>query len=269
MATSKSVIQGNTGVATVNGQHQIVVDAQAHGTGAEQEQLLTVADALQPLLGENTAIVADAGYHSEANLDGLAERGVDAWIADPQMRNRDPRFTGQKKHKDKPGPLHDKSGKPNKPATRDARFKPADFDFDPEIRCCICPAGKPLYVNGCECKINGYRLMKFQGAKQDCQPCALRAQWLRNPETTITRQVSFFLGRRDGSENRIAQMKTRIDSPTGRRRIGQRFAAVEPVFGSFVRFRARRNGGQGAAQTDQNPGRCRARSNHFRCSAWQ
>jgi transposase len=233
MATSKGVIQGYTGVATVDGQHQIVVDAQAHGTGAEQELLLTVVDALQPLLGENTALVADAGYHSEANLDGLAERGVDAWIADPQMRSRDPRFAEQKKHKDKPDPLHDKSAKPNKGTKRDARFKPADFDFDQQNRCCICPAGKQLYGNGSECTINGYRVMKFQGAKQDCQPCPLRDQCLRNPEKTISRQVSFFLGRRDGGENRIAQMKTRIDSPTGRRRIGQRFAAVEPVFGNL------------------------------------
>ena len=43
----------------------------------------------------------------------------------------------------------------------------------------------------------------------------------------------FFLGRRDGGENRIEQMKARIDSPTGRQRIGPRFAAVEPVFGNL------------------------------------
>lgn len=233
MATGKGVIQGYTGVATVDGQHQIVVDAQAHGTGAEQELLLTVVDAIKPLLGEKTAIVADAGYHSEANLDGLAKRGVDAWIADPQMRSRDERFAEQKKHKDKPDPLHDKSATPGKTPRHDARFKPADFDFDQENRCCICPAGKQLYGNGSECTINGYRVMKFQGAKQDCQPCALRGQCLRTPEKTITRQVAFFLGRRNGSENRITQMKTRIDSQAGRRRIGQRFAAVEPVFGNL------------------------------------
>ena len=40
------------------------------------------------------------------------------------------------------------------------------------------------------------------------------AQFPRNPEKTITRLVSFFLGRRDGGEYRIAQ----------------RFAAVEPMF---------------------------------------
>lgn len=230
MATSKGVIQGYTGVATVDEQHQIVVDAQAHGTGSEQELLLTVVDAVTPLLGESTAIVADAGYHSEDNLKGLAERGVDAWIADPQMRQRDERFADQGKHKAKPDPLHDKSRKPVKPG---ARFKPADFQFDESTRCCICPAGKKLYSNGSECTINGYRVMKFQGAKQDCQPCALREQCLRKPEKTIARQVSFFFGRRDAGENWIEQMKARIDSPAGRQRIGQRFATVEPVFGNI------------------------------------
>ncbi|MET5019967.1 hypothetical protein AAHH78_33245, partial [Burkholderia pseudomallei] len=39
MATAKGVVQGYTGVATVDAAHQIVVDAQAHGTGSEQELL--------------------------------------------------------------------------------------------------------------------------------------------------------------------------------------------------------------------------------------
>ena len=151
---------------------------------SEQELLLAVVDAVTPILGKNTAIVADAGYHSEDNLKGLAERGVDAWIADPQMRSHDERFADQGKHKAKPDPLHDKSAKPAKPG---ARFKPADFQFDQSTRCCICLAGKKLYNNGSECTINGYRAMKFQGAQQDCQPCSLRGQCLRKPEKTITR----------------------------------------------------------------------------------
>ena len=40
MATSKAVIQGYTGVAAVDAKHQVIVDAQAHGTGSEQELLL-------------------------------------------------------------------------------------------------------------------------------------------------------------------------------------------------------------------------------------
>ena len=39
MATSKGMIQGYCGVAAVDGAHQIIVEAQAHGSGCEQELL--------------------------------------------------------------------------------------------------------------------------------------------------------------------------------------------------------------------------------------
>lgn len=46
MATSKGVIQGYAGVAAVDAKHQIIVEAQAHGTGSEQALLIPV---VQPL----------------------------------------------------------------------------------------------------------------------------------------------------------------------------------------------------------------------------
>ncbi len=79
MATSKGVIQGYTGVAAVDAKHQIIVDAQAHGTGSEQELLVPVVKAIQGALSDAQALItqtslitADAGYHSEANLKQLA-----------------------------------------------------------------------------------------------------------------------------------------------------------------------------------------------------
>ena len=45
MAISKGVIQGYTGVAAVDEKAQIIVEAQAHGTGSEQELLLPVVAA--------------------------------------------------------------------------------------------------------------------------------------------------------------------------------------------------------------------------------
>jgi len=68
MATSKGVIQGYTGVATVDAAHQIIVDAQAHGTGAEAELLMPVVSAIKPQVRAHTVLTADAGYQSEANL---------------------------------------------------------------------------------------------------------------------------------------------------------------------------------------------------------
>ena len=44
MATSKGVIQGYTAVAAVDGQAQIIVAAQAHGSGSEQSVLLPVVE---------------------------------------------------------------------------------------------------------------------------------------------------------------------------------------------------------------------------------
>ena len=235
MATSKGVIQGYTGVAAVDARHQIIVEAQAHGTGSEQELLIPVVKAIQatqantPLITDTTLITADAGYHSETNLKELATLSVDALIADNGMRSRDERFAGQDKYKALPDPIHDKGGKPRKAA----RYQPKDFDYDPQEGTCFCPAGKQLYGNGSDCTINGYAAVKFQGAQRDCVPCTHRDRCLLTPQKTRTRQVSFFHGKADGHESYTDKMKQCIDSPEGRVRYSMRFATVEPVFGNL------------------------------------
>jgi IS5 family transposase len=65
---------------------QIVVDAQPHGTGSEQELLLPVVDATAAQRTAETAIYADAGYHSEKNLGELDKRHIPAWICDNGYR---------------------------------------------------------------------------------------------------------------------------------------------------------------------------------------
>ena len=238
MATSKGVIQGYTGVAAVDAKHQIIVEAQAHGTGSEQELLVPVVKAIKaaqtdtPLIADASLVTADAGYHSEAGLKELAKLNVDALIADNAMRQRDERFDGQDKYKAAPDPLHDKSdkkasGKPNR------IYRPKDFRYDPATGSCICPAGKNLYGNGSNCVIGGVAALRFQGAQRDCMPCEQRDRCLRTPEKTKTRQVTFFQGRADGQESHTNKMRKRIDSPEGRARYGQRFATVEPVFGNL------------------------------------
>ncbi len=228
MATSKGVIQGYTGVAAVDARHQIIVEAQAHGTGSEQELLIPVVQAMQATLADDTLITADAGYHSEANLKQLAAMKVDALIADNNMRSRDERFAEQGKYKALPDPLHDKGGKPKQAA----RYQPKDFDYDQQAGTCFCPAGKQLYGDGSGCTINGYAAVKFKGAQRDCMPCTHRDRCLLTPQKTKTRQVSFFHGKVD-QESYTDQMKRRIDSPDGRARYSRRFATVEPVFGNL------------------------------------
>jgi transposase len=230
MATSKGVIQGYTAVAAVDGKHQVIVEAQAHGTGSEQELLLPVVQAMKDVLRPDTVITADAGYHSEKNLRGLEGQHIDALIADNDMRRRDERFATQSRHQQAADPLHDKSPKQDKPA----RFTPQEFTYDPENRTCICPAGKSLQRSGTHRDKKGYVGDRFRGSDAICQQCPLRTQCLRNPDKPAGRQVTFLRGKAaDAPESATQRMKRRIDSPEGRRRYGRRFAIVEPVFGNL------------------------------------
>jgi transposase len=238
LATGKGVIQGYTGAAAVDAKHQIIVEAQAHGTGSEQELLLPVVDAMRAhaLVSPNSLITADAGYHSEANLKALGERDVDALIADNDMRARDARFATQARHKARKDPLHDKS-----PLARGKRtlplYEPADFTYDPVARTCLCPAGKSLYRKGQNLTIGNYVGEEFRGAKRDCVPCSHRTRCLRKPDKTAVRTVVFFRGRAAHARARpptfTQGMKNRIDRPEERERYAQRFGTVEPVFGNL------------------------------------
>lgn len=237
MATDKGVIQGYTGVAAVDAQCQVIVEAQAHGTGSEQALLMPVVEAMDDLIEENSLLTADAGYHSKDNLKQLAHRDIDALIADNDMRARDARFAERGKHKAKPDPLWDKApGKKNKARL----FTPADFHHDKESKICICPAGQFLYQNGSRVVIQGREAVKFTGAKRVCAPCQLRARCLRYPDKTAVRQVVFFTGKDRNGASHIEQMKQRIDSEQGRRLYGQRIGTVEPVFGN-IRYNKKLN----------------------------
>ncbi len=230
MATSKGVIQGYTGVAAVDAAHQIIVVAQAHGTGSEAELLVPIVEALQPLGGATTWLTADAGYHSDANLRALDTMAIPALIADRDLRKRDERFATQARHQQGRPTLHNKTATRTTPTV----FTAADFTYDAEARTCVCPAGKSLDRRGGNRTTKTYLGAHFRGAQRDCGPCALRAQGLRTPDTTPVRNVAFCHGRTnpDGPTH-TARMQARLNTPAGRDAYGRRFATVEPVFGNL------------------------------------
>jgi transposase len=227
LATDKGVIQGYSGIAVVDAAHQVIIEAQAHGTGSEQALLLPVLDACVDQLRPDTVVTADAGYHSEANLKALAAQGIEALIADPGMRRRDERYTGQAKHAAKGSPLHDKSVK----VRASKVFSPSDFVVAEDLSHAICPAGERLYRNGKGCTVGPYHATKFRAPVGICRDCVLRPQCLRKPDTTPSRQVAVLT--RKHAVTHSDQMKERIDSAAGRERYGQRLGVVEPVFGNL------------------------------------
>lgn len=114
MATGKGVIQGYTGVAAVDEKNRILIEAQAHGTGSEQALLMPVGEVLKDLRKPETVLCADAGYHSDDNLEALAKAEVPAFIPDNGYRTRDERYAGRDLHTSKPDPLYDK--RPHRPS---------------------------------------------------------------------------------------------------------------------------------------------------------
>jgi transposase len=239
MATGKGVVQGYTGVATVDEPRvdekaQIILDAEAHGTGSEQALLLPAIKAVAVYMTPQTVITADAGYYTEANCQALATQHIEAYIPDPDYRKRDERYADQGIHTAKPDPLWNKTGSGNTAtAKKKVRcFRPADFQLAEDRSHGVCPAGKRLYGNGSNCTINGRIAIKFSGAKQDCVPCDKRRECLRTPDKTHVRQVAFLQGKRDLTPGVLEQMKAGIDRDRGAEMITRRFATVEPVFGN-------------------------------------
>jgi len=232
MATGKGVIQGYTGVAVVDEQHQIIVAAQAHGVGQEQELLAPAVEAVHSLRTDATVLTADAGYYSEGNLARLADLGIDAYVPDNGYRRRDPRYGGQEQHRSKPVPLYNKAPQPQPLCV----FRAQDFRVAEDHSHCVCPAGARLYRNGHHRDLRGFVALKFTGRKTACGPCAIREQCLRSPATTLVRQVAVRVAPTVGKpETHTARMQRKIDSPLGREMITRRFATVEPVFGNLRR----------------------------------
>jgi transposase len=79
-------IQGYNAQAAVDAEKQIIVAATLTNSASDAGQLLAVVDLIGGHLGRSPRQVsADAGYCSEANLEGLAERGIDAYVATGRM----------------------------------------------------------------------------------------------------------------------------------------------------------------------------------------
>jgi transposase len=238
MKTSHGVIQGYTGVAAVDSQHQVVVAAEAFGTGQEHGLLEPMIERVREAFnGESfkegdeilseAKVLADSGYHSGDTLDYLEENGIDGYIADNGFRSRDPRFATASRHKAK---------EPAKPKTTKDLFTVQDFQTDIEKRTCICPAGKKMWLKCARARIHKHEFMQFQGYQADCDNCALRLKCLRNPKPKAARQVHILLGRaktEKARNNPIERMKQKIDSALGRHIYSQRLGIVEPVFGNI------------------------------------
>jgi Transposase DDE domain len=234
MATSKGVIQGYAAQAAVDSAHQVIVAADVIGSGSEQAMLLPMNEQSAPYRKGQTLITADAGYHSDANVQNLKDNNIPALIADNQMRSRDERFAQQSKHKDKPDPLYDKK------ATGEAKpvnhFRPKDFRFNDD-NTATCPAGRLMTTPGSiYTTATGLHYQTYTAKAVDCNACPLSDKCLRGPIAPNDGrgpQVSRFVRNVQDPARPSDHMRLAIDSPRGRQLYSQRIGTVEPVFANI------------------------------------
>ena len=232
MMTSKGVIQGYVGVTGVDDKHQVIVHAEAYGQGSEHDLLkptvIGIRSNFEELensrdVFETARLTADSGYHSEANMEFLFTENINAFVADKNFRQRDPRYASAERYRS----LQNRSHMPK----RGKLFSSSDFTFAEDLGFAVCPAGQRLYRNGGNVTVKNYRAVKFKGPKSSCKPCKLRHLCLRNPEKTDVRQLAYFSGRSaKGNQRFTEKMKAKIDSVAGRAVYATRLAVGEPPF---------------------------------------
>ncbi|MDR0721558.1 MAG: transposase [Treponema sp.] len=147
-----------------DGANQVIVAAEAFGSGSESEQVTAkvtnLAGQWQGLMGkdkplEGTIGAGNRGYFTEHRLKEAAEREIEGILPDPQFRQRDEQFEGRPEH----GGKH--------------RFTVEAVACDGQGNRYRCPAGKELSYKG-QVKLNRNSGEKYQTKSSDCKDCPLR-----------------------------------------------------------------------------------------------
>jgi transposase len=231
MPSSHGVIQGYNGIATVDDEHQVIVDAQAFGDGHEAKHVGEVIDSVDKRMRKLDAglniykeavITADTSFHSEASVRTMLDRGIDAYIADTHFRRRDPRFAEQQMYKAK---TTDK----RRTSKKRMYFTASEFTQKPDGSL-YCPAGKKMnwrtkrYAD----QNRGYEGRSYRADPKDCAVCELRSRCIRGKKATA-RTVNII----DRATTAIERMIERFDTERGRHYYSRRMGTVEPVFANI------------------------------------
>ena len=221
-------IQGYNGIAIADSCSQVIVTAEAIGSGAESGCFPKMLDNLEanmkmitgkkePL--KKSIVLGDTGYFSEENLQEAKNRNIEVLIPDQQFRKRDPGFDDRQKYKD---------------TNVKKYFGIEDFKYDKNDDCYICPAGKVLpFKCGVEFKSRGTKGKRYQLKKSVCSVCELKGQCI-NRKTDRNEFRSLFIAEQKYEENLSEKMRQKIDDPAYRELYSRRMQIIEPVFANMT-----------------------------------
>jgi hypothetical protein len=218
--------------------YQVVVAAEAFGVGQDQSILKPMVESIRDNLSSegdvlsSALLTADTGYSSEANMQYLFEKGINAVVPDTHFRQRDKRIVESETYQQHKAHRR----KTRKDKRRGTVVIPAtEFVFNQDSNTCVCPAGNEMWLHSEHQDKHGKLKLSFEGKLTDCRHCALKHACMRNPASADTReghgrQVSITVNTKRTATD---WMKRRVDSELGKQIYSHRMSVVEPVFGNI------------------------------------
>jgi len=222
MATSHGALQGYNGIALTDAKHQIVVCADAFGSGSENEYLDDMVEGAKEnfkrlkcfgLGVKKAALLADTNYFSESNCRYALAQGIDAYIPDSGFRLRDPRYPENKDEQKKR-----------------VKYHQDDFMYFALGDYFICPSGKRLTLKKKNVLLRGYRGNRYEASIIDCRACVKHHRCVRKGNNS----KSLFITTKPKKKTWSVKMAEKIDTIEGRDMYARRMGIVEPVFANIT-----------------------------------
>ena len=225
MKTSHGVIQGYNAQALVDSKHQVIVQADAFGSGTDHHHLKPVIDGAKEnmvAIGhteeyfKDKILSADTSYHSTENIKKCKEEQIDAYIPDKEYRKRHPELSIKETSK----------------ASRKKKYQREDFFYNDKTDQYECPQGKLLKCNAARVKINGIVYRRYTANTIDCETCTTRQECINN-KGEKGKKRTLMIAIESESRNHSKEMATKIDTEPARKIYLRRAAIVEPVFANI------------------------------------
>lgn len=223
MITSHGTIQGYNAQALVDKEHQVILHAEAFGSGQDNQHLAPMVDGAKANLEkigqsedyfEDKIFTADTNYHNQSTLEKCQQEKLDAYIPDLKFRTRDKRFATQGRYQPKKG----------------KKFVLQDFKYNKAEDQYICPNGKILQLNVKRHISDRNIYRRYMADAKDCSQCSLKSKCFYR-KNTKRRTLDVPVGAEESNFSKA--MLEKVDSDKGRKIYPQRMAIVEPVFANI------------------------------------
>jgi transposase len=214
LAQGKNYAPGYNGQLSVDNQSRLIVSQELVQDRNDEKQFSRQYEQVENNLGmdKERKYIADGGYSSLSQTDFVKTNDIDAYIADPKLKN----------YKEEGIEVIQQEEK---------KLNRLDFKYKEDNDCYHCPMGESLELIGNNFVGRSYR-------SKDCSQCSIKRQYLGKNNKSGQRTIL-----RDKREESAEQMRQKMMTPEGISMMMRRQTTIEPVFGnikenfSYRRFR--------------------------------